>query len=255
MHTIGCHCHQCTGARRRVFPIEPFGAPRRGGRYPGAEVLSEAEEVELAMELLGVTGEAEMEQFLGKLFRGIGRGLKKVLPALGGALKGLAKKALPFVGGALGSFIPIPGVGTALGSALGGALSKALELEFGELENEEAEFEIARRFVRVAASAAQHASSALPNADPEAVVRDALLAAARRHVPSFAQLEAELVAEAESEWEAEGEGEGEWEAESESGGEAEWEAEGEAGYEAEAETGAISGRWVRRGRSIVVQGA
>lgn len=243
MHTTRCGCPKCHAARHRAFEIEPFGAVQsRYGSAMAAEVLSEAEEVELAMELLGVADEAEMEQFLGKLFRGIGRGLKKagkfvgkhVLPALGGAFKGLAKTLLPTVGGALGSFIPIPGVGTALGTALGGALGNALELEFGELENEEAEFETARRFVRMAASAARQASGTPPGADPRSVVRDALLAAARAHVPSFAAQQAELVAEAE--------------------GQAEWETQGESAFEAEAGGAAMSGAWVRHGRHIVLNG-
>ena len=246
MHKPCCLCTKCQSGRDRAFTVERFGAKPRAVAA-ATELLSEAEEMELAMELLGVSNEDEMEQFLGKMFRGIGRGLKKVgrfvgrnvLPKLGGALKGLAKKALPFVGGALGSLIPIPGVGTALGSALGSAVSKALELEFGELESEEAELEVARRFVRVAASAAQRASDAPPDANPEAVVRNALLAAVRAHVPSFAANEAELMAEAEAELGYEGEGEGEYEGE--------YEDEGEAGV-------AMSGRWMRRGRHIVVHG-
>ena len=249
MHKPCCGCPKCQSARDRAFPIANF----ESSGSSSAELLSEAEEMELAMELLGVSNEDEMEQFLGKMFRGIGRGLKKVgrfvgrkvLPALGGALKGLAKKALPFIGGALGSLIPIPGVGTALGSALGGAVSKALELEFGELESEEAELEIARRFVRMAASAAQRASGASPDANPEAVVRNALLAAVRAHVPTFAANESELMAEAEAEMGYEGEGEYETQGEYED--EYEGEDEGEAGS-------AISGRWSRRGRHIVLHG-
>lgn len=227
MHTPSCPCQTCQSRRQRSL----------GARAP----LSESEEVELAMELLGVSNEAEWEQFLGKLFKGIGRGLKKVgsfvgskvLKPLGGALKGLAKQALPLVGGALGSFIPIPGVGTAIGSALGSAVSKALEMEFGEMESEEAEFEIARRFVRVAASAAQQASAAAPGTSPEAAVREALLAAARAHVPAFAANEAELMSEAEAEAEYEYQGEGEFEAGS---------------------SRAMSGRWQRHGRHIVLLG-
>lgn len=236
MHKLSCPCTKCQSARDRAFSVERFGAtPRFGTMASAPKALTEAEEMELAMELLSVSSEAEWEQFLGKMFRGIGRSLKKVgkfvggkiLKPLGGALKGLAKKALPFIGGALGSFIPIPGVGTAIGSALGSAVSKALELEFGELESEEAEFEIARRFVRMAASAAQQASGAAPGTNPEAAVRDALLAAARVHVPSFAAHEAELIAEAEAQ--------------------AEGEDEGESG-------GAMSGRWRQHGRHIVLHG-
>jgi hypothetical protein len=153
--------------------------------------LSEAEEVELAAELLAVSTEAEMDQFLGNVFKGVWKGIKKVGSAvgkiarpLGGILKAVAKKALPFVGGALGSLIPIPGVGTAVGSALGGALSKALELEYAQLDREEAEFEMARRFVRIAATAAQRAALAPATVDVERAVNDALVAAARTHIAS-----------------------------------------------------------------------
>src|SRR3954470_15323422 len=154
MHTMTCACSRCRVQRNTLMPLQRFAST------PQNPPLSEEQEVELAMELLGVSNEQEWEQFLGKMFKGIGRGLKtigsfagKILKPLGGALKGLAKTALPFVGGALGSFIPIPGVGTALGTALGSAVSKALEREFNELEHDEAEFEMARRFVRIAATA------------------------------------------------------------------------------------------------------
>lgn len=221
MHASMCNCPKCQAARASTFESESFpydfGGPlTRELEYP----LTEAEEVELAMELLAVSSEAEMDQFLGKIWKGIKKvgsfvG-KRILRPLGGALKAVAKKALPLVGGALGSFIPIPGVGTAIGSALGSAVSKALELEYGEL-NEEAEFEMARRFVRIAATAAQQAASAPPEVDPVTAVNAALIAAARRHVPN-----AEL-----SELEGPSSGAG---------------------------APRSSGQWVRQGRSIVLHG-
>ncbi|MDD1612600.1 MAG: hypothetical protein LUQ57_05605, partial [Methylococcaceae bacterium] len=60
-------------------------------------VLDEAEEMALAAELLGVTDEAELDQFLGKLFKKVGRAAGKFIRspvgrALGGILKGAAKK-------------------------------------------------------------------------------------------------------------------------------------------------------------------
>ena len=133
--------------------------------------FSEAEEFELATELLNISDERELDLFLGKLFKKIGGGFKKVFRPLGRVLKSVAKKALPFLGGALGSFIPIPGVGTAIGSAVGGALSKAFELEFEGAEGidgEEREFEMARQFVKLAGTAAQQAASAPASANPVA---------------------------------------------------------------------------------------
>lgn len=144
--------------------------------------FSAEQEMELAMELLAVQSEEELEQFLGKMFKGIWRGIRKVAKPLGGVLKGIAKKALPFVGGALGSMIPIPGVGTALGSALGGALSKALEMEMENMPGIDREFEMARRFVRIAGSAAQAAGEG--DGSPQAV-RRAVLEALRANAPGF----------------------------------------------------------------------
>jgi hypothetical protein len=72
---------------------------------------------------------------------------RRVLPVLGKGLKALGKAALPHLGKVLGSFIPIPGVGTAIGGALGTLASKALELELSGLSGEEADLEMSRRFV------------------------------------------------------------------------------------------------------------
>jgi hypothetical protein len=153
--------------------------------------LSEAEEFDLALELMGVSSEAELEQFLGNVLKGAWKGLKnvgstvaKVARPLGGVLKTVAKTALPFVGGALGSFIPVPGVGTALGTALGSAVGNALELEMQNVSRVDRDLERARHFVRIAATAAQRAATAPANADPLAVVRKAVLDATRAHLPA-----------------------------------------------------------------------
>jgi hypothetical protein len=77
--------------------------------------------------------------------------------------------------------IPIPGVGTALGTALGSAVSSALEMEFEGLELEDREFEMARRFVRIAGTAAQQTDDGTAPAEFEATVA----AAAQQHLPHF----------------------------------------------------------------------
>jgi hypothetical protein len=156
--------------------------------------FGEAEEIALAAELLSVSSEEELDQFLGKMFKGIkkvGSFIGKVAKPFSGVLKAIAKKALPFVGGALGSLIPIPGVGTAVGTALGSAVSKALEaelegMEFEGLELEDREFEAARRFVRIAGSAAQQLGNTPPGAQPLAAVEAAVARAAKQHLPQFA---------------------------------------------------------------------
>ena len=140
--------------------------------------LSEVEEMELASELLAVSSEAELDQFLGDVFKKALKGIRKVgSSGLGGVLKGVAKKALPFVGGALGSIIPIPGVGTAVGTALGSAASKVIKAELEGLSPEDREFEMARRFVRFAGTAAKSAASTPPGATARAGIIAALKAA------------------------------------------------------------------------------
>ena len=67
-------------------------------------------EMEAAAELLEVTSEEELEQFLGSLIKKAASTVGKVVrspvgQALGGALKGIARRALPMVGGAVGSFV------------------------------------------------------------------------------------------------------------------------------------------------------
>lgn len=177
------------------------------GEGEGEGPFSEAEEIALAAELLAVSNEAELEQFLGKLWQSI----KKVGAVVGqaakpfaGVLRAVAKKALPFVGGALGSLIPIPGVGTAVGSALGGALSQALEMEFGEMELEDREFEMARRFVRIAGTAAQEFESPARGNSMQAAIQSALAAAAQQHLRHFGPHAARAVPRMSGRWTRQG---------------------------------------------------
>lgn len=194
MHMANCNCPQCRGGASS-FEFEAFGSGQ------SEEILGEQEELELAMELLNVQNEQELEQFLGSVFSAVGRGLKSVgsfaaknvLPVLGGALKQIAKTALPIAGGALGSFIPIPGVGTALGRALGGVVADALEMEVSGLNHEDAALERARLMVRLTAGAAQQAAAARGSGSPESIARTALTNAATRYLPGTAGAMAAMI--------------------------------------------------------------
>ncbi|MDX6680341.1 MAG: hypothetical protein QOG94_380 [Solirubrobacteraceae bacterium] len=151
--------------------------------------LSETQEMELTAELLEVASEEELEEFLGKVFKKVAQGVggfirSPVGKALGGVLKGVVQKALPVVGGALGSMVA-PGVGTALGSKLGSLASGLFEMELEGMSQEQAEFEVARRVVRLAATSAAHAAKAPSNAPPAKVARVALTQAARQHAPGL----------------------------------------------------------------------
>ena len=151
---------------------DPAGGRSRPGSCPGRasstrrsrrretssrrQLESEAAlETELAYELLSVSTEAELEEFLGKLVKGVGKFMKSgVGKAIGGVLRGVAKTALPMVGSALGSMV-LPGVGTALGGQLGSMASKLLEAEEAEMLGEQAELEAALRYVRLGADRPQ----------------------------------------------------------------------------------------------------
>ena len=174
MHQLECECGQCRQRAGAGFEVLELGA--------GPALFGEQQELELALELLAVSNEAELDQFLGKVFKSVWKGVKKIAKPLGGVLKTVARTALPFVGGAPGSMRPIPGVGTALGSALGRAASNALELEFGGELSGEDELEVARRFVRVAGQAAQLAADG--DASPRAV-EAALSRALQQQLPHF----------------------------------------------------------------------
>jgi uncharacterized protein (DUF697 family) len=152
--------------------------------------FSEMEEMELASQLLEVSDEAELDQFLGSLFKKASRAVGSFLKGpigkqLGGMIKPLVKKALPMVGGALGSFIPIPGVGTAVGTALGSAASNMFEMELEGMSAEDQEFEVARRVVRLAGEAAQQAAQTPPAVPPQEAAKAALVSAAQQHAPGL----------------------------------------------------------------------
>lgn len=151
--------------------------------------FDEAEEMELAAELLGMTDEAELDQFLGKLIRRAGRAAGKFISspagrALGGILKGAARKALPIVGSALGTAIGGP-AGGAIGGKLASTAGKIFGLELEGLSPEDQEFETARRFVRFAGAAAKHTALASPHVSPQQAVQTAVAAAARRLAPGL----------------------------------------------------------------------
>jgi hypothetical protein len=164
-----------------------FEAEAYGGYGEVEPPMSEVEEMDLASELLAVQSEEELDQFLGKAFRGF-RGLLRSPAgrALGGLVKNLAKQALPSLGGALGTFV-MPGAGSALGSQLGNALASTFEAEAEGLDPEQADFELARKVVQVASTAAQNLAGMPPGTPPGAAAQRAVTAAAQQLVPAIAR--------------------------------------------------------------------
>jgi hypothetical protein len=181
--------------------------------------FDEVQEMELAAQLLEVSDEAELDQFLGNLIRSAGRAVGTFVQsptgrALGGILKGAAKKALPIVGGAIGSAFGGPS-GGAIGSRVAAGAGRLFGLELEGLSAEDQEFEVARRYVRFAGAAARKAALTPPSTAPQATARGAVMTAARRHAPGLLRGVTSALPTA---------------------------------------TGGLghSGRWIRRGRSIII---
>ncbi|SAL32740.1 hypothetical protein AWB73_02944 [Caballeronia turbans] len=153
------------------------------------EVSGEMQEMELAAELLAVSNEQEMEQFLGGLIKSVGRAATNFAKssagkALGGILRSAAKSALPIVGSALGNFV-VPGAGGLIGGKLASMAGSALGLELEGLSNEDREFEVARRLVRIGQHATQHLASMPAHVPPARAARIAFLRAARQVAPGL----------------------------------------------------------------------
>lgn len=152
--------------------------------------MHETLEMELASELLAVQNEAQLEQFLGKLFKKVAGGVKAFAKssagrAIGGILKKAAKTALPIAGRALGTMVGGP-LGGMVGGKLADAASNLFELELEGLSNEDREFEMARAYVRFATDAVRRASmNPRFRHMPNQVARKAAFDAARRWAPGF----------------------------------------------------------------------
>jgi len=93
----------------------------------GEALFDEVEEMELAGQLLEITDEAELDQFLGnflkKAWSGISTMASTVAKPLGGVLKVVAQKALPILGGAAGTYFGGP-AGGMIGSQLAARAGK-----------------------------------------------------------------------------------------------------------------------------------
>lgn len=170
-------------------PLDEFEYADNEYTQGEAGVFDEAQEMELAAELLGVGDEAELDQFLGSLIKQAGQAIGKAVKSpigrkLGGFLKGAAKKVLPAAAGALGTVVGGP-LGGMAASKLASAAGDAFGLELEGLSPEDQEFETARHFVRFAGEAARQASKVLAAPDPEAAAKKAVTHAARQFAPGL----------------------------------------------------------------------
>lgn len=152
---------------------------------PWGSAQGEVEEAELAAQLLEITNEFELDQFIGGLVQNAAHAAGAPLPPpvlapLASTLKGTLKHAIPVVGGA--SAMPFDAVGDTRRLA---AAAAAFGLELEALSPEDQEFELARRFVRLARGAGRRASRFTRRMPARATVRRALAGAARRYAPGL----------------------------------------------------------------------
>ncbi len=190
----------------------------------GESPFNESEEMELAAELLSVSNEDELDQFIGKLLKKAGRAAGKFIRSpigkhIGGIIKGAAKSALPMVGSALGNVF-LPGVGGALGGKLASSAGSLLGLELEGLSQEDQEFEIARQIVRFGGAAANNAAEIAPTTPPQQAAQTAAVSAAQQYAPGLLKPNAN--------------------------------AKGQCGCHKRRSN---SGRWVRNGKNIIIIGA
>jgi hypothetical protein len=183
------------------------------------ETDGETDELALAAELLAVTDEGELDQFLGSLAKWAVAAAKDFAgsaagKAVGNILKSAARKALPQLGQAVGNYL-VPGAGGQAGQQVGKWLGSRFEsgLQLEGLSDEDRDLETARAFVRFATSTAQRAA-AMPRSVPAPLAaQKAATAAARQHLPGLLK------------------------------------------RPGQSRPSADSGRWIRRGRNIVILGA
>jgi hypothetical protein len=198
-------------------PFEMGGETEWGHEFQ--EALSEQELMELTHELLEVSSEQELDMFLGDLIKRVGGFIRSPAgQAIGGVLKGVAKKLIPVAGAALGGFVGGP-IGAKIGGGLANLAGNALGLEYEMMSAEDREFEGAKQFVKLASAAVKSAASAPQTANPIAQAQAAVAAAAQRHAPGLL--------------------------------------EGMGVVQAGAPVGSCArgGRWIRRGRNIILVNA
>lgn len=147
-------------------------------------VFDDAQQSELAAELLAVTDDQELDQFLGNLIqkarRKLGPIARSVAGNVGSLLKGAIKTALPTVANLAGNAIGGPAGGWVADNGL-----DLFGLELEGLSHEDQEFEAAKQLVRMAGSAISGAADRSSTAPAESAARQAMIDAARRYVPGL----------------------------------------------------------------------
>jgi len=157
--------------------------------YETKGVFNDAEEMELAAELLATESDEELEQFFGDLIKKAGKKIGRAVKSstgrtLGNLLKGAAKKVLPVAAGAVGTIFGGP-AGGAVASKLASSAGRMMGLELEGLSPEDQEFEVAKKVVKFAGDAVKKAAKTPAGIPSKAAAKAAIVAAAKKHVPGL----------------------------------------------------------------------
>lgn len=168
-----------------------------GEAYEAGASVGDAETMELASELLELQSEEELEEFLGALVQKVGSAVSRAAgavrdfsntptgQALVGVLKDAAKTALPTLGTAVGTAFGGP-VGAQIGNLAAQGIGSALGLELEGLSNEDQHFEAAQQVVRLATDAAQQAAALQTTpGSPQQKAKAAFIEAAKSYAPGL----------------------------------------------------------------------
>jgi hypothetical protein len=171
------------------FEEESFGFGHSESAGASGEVFGEAELMALTAELLEITNEEELNYFLGDLVKRAAGAIGKVVrspvgQAIGGVLKSAAKKALPLAGTAIGTYFGGP-LGAKIGSGLAQAAGSALGLEAEALSHEDRQYEGAKQFVRFAGDTVKNVVTAPAGPDPKVAAQAAAVQAAKALAPGL----------------------------------------------------------------------
>jgi hypothetical protein len=221
------------GGGRTQDAWEQSGESEFAGEYDSRSGRQgESGQLEMALELLEVGSEAELDRFLGDLVsRAAGAARDFGRSSAGQALKGIVKnavgQALPVVGRAVGNWVA-PGYGD-FGARAGGAAGALLGLELEGLSQEDRELETAQALVQWATEAVRRAAAMSPQTPPDRLARAAAVSAAQRIAPGLAAVVSRIPVPGQGPAAA-------------------------TPATPRSSTGTTSGRWVRRGNTVVLHG-
>lgn len=187
--------------------------------------LTEAQELALASEVLEISNEEELEEFLGDLWNATKAAASSaynsdVVRAAIPGLKAVGAAVLPKAAGWLADRYA-PGTGGIASAGVQSAVDQWLKEELEGLSAEDREFEVARRYVRFVNDVLRHAAQVPDRVPPPVAAQVVVRDATREHMPGLVPFLVQL----------------------DNGGTV----PGGRGVEA-----AASGRWTRQGSSIVI---